>query len=335
MLIILLCICSQIKINNIVGCQIDSLEARKYNLFTDIEDFISAQFSESGDSIIVRLQYLEQGIPKDSTVILDRETLKSLGSYINNFRMIIEDEHFRRTFVATFKIGWPIISQNDIDQVAASSRGEHIQKTVCCVTGGCALGAYSAALITRDIRTEIDTVGLPMPCLTGEGIGCAFIPLPIERKYYNFSEAAYVAGGGVGAGMGYLRVRKQMKSYEVLNRAISRNIVAFDDEEFPITEKEVAAANRGTNEVLLGTLGIGGGLLGATATLYVLLSPWIDKYPEERWQETAIMSAAVVISFAEFIVLARFFVNKGRQLDREATIERLKRRHQQRTGTNS
>ncbi len=326
MVFVLLYIFSQIEVNEIIGNRLDSLEANKYHLFTDIEGFESAEFLPHGDSVIVRLTRWDNDTLKDSTVVIDTAMLKSLHSYIRNFRMIIEDEHFRRTFAATFTVGWPIVSRKDIERTMASSRGERILNTVCCVTGGCALGAYGAALLTRDIRTEIDTVGLPVPCLTGEGIGCTFIPVPIKRRYYDFSKATYVAGAGVGTATGYLWARKQAKSYDVLNRAIGRDIVAFDDEGIPITEKEVAAANRGKNEALLGTLGIVGGLLGATATMGALLLPWTDKNPEEPWQETAIISAAVAISFTEFIVLTRFFVNRGRQLDRKATVERLKRR---------
>jgi hypothetical protein len=326
MMLIVLCVCAQLEINSMVGSEIDSLEAKKYHLFKDIEGFHSAQFTESGDSIIVSLQYLEQGIKKDSTVIIDHETTKSLGSYINNFRMIIEDEHFRETFVQTFKIGWPMVSQRDINRVTKSSTGDLIQNTACCMTGGCALGAYGAALLTRDIRTEVDTIGLPALCLTGEGIGCFFIPIQIEREYYSFSKAAYMAGAGVGSGLGYLWTKRQHKSCDVLCMAIGQDIVAFDNEGFPITEKEVAVANRGTNEALLGTLGIGGGLMGAGATLFALLSPWMDKHAEEEWQEKAITAAAVVLSATELMILSKFFVNKGRQIDRRATIDRLKHR---------
>lgn len=326
MMLIVLCICAQLEINSTVGSEIDSLEAKRYHLFTDIDGFRSAQFTESGDSIVVSLQYLEQGISKDSTVIIDHETAKSLGSYISNFRMIIEDDHFRETFVQTFRIGWPMVSQGDIDLVAKSSTGDLIQNAACCMTGGCALGAYGAALLTRDVRTEVDTIGLPAPCLTGEGIGCFFIPIQIERQYYSFSKAAYVTGAGVGSGLGYLWAKKQHRSSDVLCTAIGHGIVAFDNEGFPITEQEVAAANRGTNEALIGTLGIAGGLMGAGATLFALLSPWVDKHAEEEWQETAITAAAVVLSATELVILSKFFVSKGREIDRKATIDRLKYR---------
>jgi len=121
--------------------------------------------------------------------------------------------------------------------------------------------------------------------------------------------------------------KRQKTSNDVLCRAIGHGIIAFDDAEFPITEKQVAAANRGTNEALLGALGIGAGLLGAAGTLCALLSPWTDKHAEEEWQETAITAAAVVMSVTELTILSKFFINRGRQLDRQATIERLKSRN--------
>ncbi len=324
---IFLYVCSQLVINSTVGNEIDSAEAKKYQLFTDIEGFESAQFVDVGDSIVARLKILEGGVVKDSAVVIDVATFKSLSSYIHNFRMIIEDGHFRRTFIQTFKIGWPIVSQSDIDRVVKSSTGSLTQQAACCMTGGCALGAYTAALLTRDIRTEIDTVGLPAPCLTGEGIGCISIPLVIERKYYSYSEVAYIAGAGAGSGLGYLYAKTMQRPNDVLYRTIGHDIVTFDNEGFPITEQQIKAANRGTSEALLGTLGIGCGLIGAGVTCLVLLSPWADKYAEEEWQENAITASAVVVSAIEFGMISMFFVNKGKQIDRRATIERLKDRH--------
>jgi hypothetical protein len=107
------------------------------------------------------------------------------------------------------------------------------------------------------------------------------------------------------------------------------DIVTFDEKDFPITEQDIAQANRGTNEMLFGTLGLGAGLLGAGATAIVLHTPWADIHPEKQWHARAIDAAVVVICGVELVVITNYLLNKGRQLDRRATIERLKRRHTQ------
>jgi len=67
MVMIILCICSQLEVNDIVGKEIDSLEARKYYLFTDVEDFVSACFNDSGDSIIVGMNFVRNETIQDSS----------------------------------------------------------------------------------------------------------------------------------------------------------------------------------------------------------------------------------------------------------------------------
>ena len=330
MIVLLLTILSQVKVNEIVGSKIDSIEARKYQLFTDIEGFQSAQFLEKDDSFIVHLQYTMNDTVLDSSVIIDNELFKSLGSYINNFRMIIEDEAFRLSFIKAFKIGWPIIAQSDLERIMKSSTRARIRATACCMTGACALGAYSAALLTRDIRTEIDTAIVPAPCLTANnGPGCIPIPVPVEREYYKFSPSAYVLGASIGSGLGYVWTKQQFKAQHVLSRAITHDIVAFDDQDFPITEKDISAAHRATNAALFATLGLGAGLLGASATALALLQPWADIHPEKQWHEQALIAAVVVISGVELLIITNFLCNQGKKLDRQATIERLRHRHTQ------
>lgn len=328
MLALFFLILSPIEVCEIVGSRIDSLEAKKYHLFTDIDGFKSARFFESSDSIIVRLEYLINNTMHDSTVTIDPELVKSLGSYIHNFRMIIEDESFRLSFIETFTIGWPIISQADINRIVKSSTHKDVKTASCCMAGACALGAYSAALLTRDIRTEVDTITLAAPCFIGSNGGsCIFIPVPVERKIYSFDPAAYIVGATVGSGLGYVWAKHQFRSKHVLSMAIAHDIVAFDDRDFPITGQDITTAYTGTNEMLLGTLGLGAGLLGAGATAFGLLAPWADKHPEQQWHAGAIDAAVVVICGVELVIITNFFINKGRQLDRQATIERLRRRH--------
>jgi hypothetical protein len=327
MLTALFFIMSQIALNKNVDREIDALEAKKYHLFTDIDGFESAQFLESNDSIIVHLKYVANDIVYDSAVIVDHEVLKALDSYIHNFRMIIEDEYFRRSFIETFKIDWPIVTKGDIRQTFEASRDVRLKTTSCCVAGGCALGAYGVALLTRKVSTEIDTVGLPVPCITGGDAGCVFIPLPFERRVYSYTAAAYLAGAGLGSGLTYIWAKGRYKRNDVLFAALGHNIVAFDYENYPITENDIAAANRGTNEALLGTLGLGAGFVSTGVTAIGLLAPWADKHPEQQWQAHAIEASVIVICGVEFVLITNFLMNKGRQLDRMATIEKLMHRH--------
>lgn len=322
MLTILFLLAAGVEINPIVGNEIDSIEARKYRLFTDIVDFGSARFSEAGDSVVTTISFGLDSAARESTVTIDARSFSALRSYIHNFRLIIEDREFRQSFVQTFPIGWPIVSPQDIDRVAGSFKEARLRTTACCMSGGCGLGAYTAALLTRNITT--DTVGIPVPCLVGGEPGCISIPVAIRR--YGFSELSYLAGAGVGSGLGYLLTTRQRDAREILSRAIGHDIVAFDRADFPITEADVAAANRGTNEMLLGTLGLAAGLLAGTVSAHVLSGPWADMYAQEDWQDDAIGGAVILVSLTEIAVIANYFIKKGRQLDRRATIERLKDR---------
>lgn len=330
MLALFMLIVSQLQVNEIVGSCIDSLEARKYHIFTDIAGFQSAQFTKSEDSVIVSMEYIANDAMCDSSVTIDHEVFKSLDSYIRNFRMIIEDEDFRLSFVEAFKIDWPIVAQADIARIRKSSKEDRIKTTACCMTAACAIGAYSAALLTRDVRTEVDTAIVPAPCWTGtNGVGCISIPVPVEHKIYTINPYAYVLGATAGSGLGYLWAKKQIRSKHVLAMAITQDIVAFDTQGFPITEQDISTANRGTSEILLGTVGLGTGLLGAGATAIVLLTPWSSMHADEQWHAGAITATVVVISVAELMIITNYLINKGRQLDRRATIEKLKQRHSQ------
>ncbi len=328
MLALFMLILSQIQVNEIVGTSIDSLEAKKYHIFTDIEGFQSAQFFESDDSIVVRVEHLVNDTVRDSSVTIDHELFKSLSSYIRNFRMIIEDDVFRLSFIETFKIGWPIIAQADFERIRKSSNQDYIKATACCMTAACAVGAYSAALLTRDVRTEVDTAIVPAPCWSGtNGAGCISIAVPVERKIYSINPYAYALGATAGSGLGYLWAKKQIRSKHVLSMALTQDIVAFDAQDFPITEQDIHMANRGTNEMLLGTLGIGAGLLGAGATAYILFTPWSSMHAEEQWHAGAVTAAVLVVSVVEVVMITNYLINKGRQLDRQATIKKLKQRH--------
>lgn len=310
------------EINPIVGNDIDSIEARQYHLFTDIVDFGSARFIEAGDSVAVELKLLKDGTVYDSTVIIDPDLFASLVSYIHNFRTIIEDREFRATFVQTFKIGWPIVSRQEIDRVAGSLKSTDYLATFCCMSGGCGLGAYASALLTRNITT--DTVAMPVPCLVGGEVGCISIPLEIRR--YSFSELSYLAGAGIGSGLGYAWAKHQSRTRDVLYRAIGGDIVGFDRADFPITEAQISAANRGTNEMLLGTLGLTVGLLAAGVSAHILYHPWADLHAQETWQDDAIAGAIILVSITEIAFIANYFIKKGQQLDRRATVERMENR---------
>ena len=324
MLIVFFLFAAHLEINDIVGNEIDSIEARKYHLFTDIVDFGSARFSEAGDSVATTISFGPDSAARESTVTIDTRSFSALRSYISNFRTIIEDREFRRSFVQTFSVGWPIVSQQDIDRIAGALKDAGIKTAVCCMSGGCGLGAYAAALLARDITR--DTIGMPVPCLVDGEMGC--ISIPVEIRRYSFSELSYLAGAGVGTGLGYLWARHQRRDRDILYRAIGHDIVAFDRADFPITEAQLAAANRGTNELLLGTLGITVGLLAAGVSAHILYQPWADMYAQEAWQDDAIAAAVILVSLTEIAIIANYSIRKGRQLDRRATIERLKARSQ-------
>ena len=325
MIVIFLLICSQLEINPAVGNEIDSSEAKQYHIFSDVNGFISAHFSETDDMMNTHMKIARDSTVTESTVVIDRDVFKALGYYITHFRMLVEDEIFRNNFVQAFEIGWPIISHEEIQTAARSQRKDKIITLSCCVTGGCALGAYAGALLARKIRTEVDTLGIPLGCWAGNG-GCTSIPVVVTRDYYRFNPLAYAGGAAIGSGLGYLLARHQNRSRRALSKAIAKDIVAFDNAGFPITEEDISISKRTTNELLFGSLGIVLALAGSSLTAAGLMAPWSDKIPEEPWQSDAISASVVAICCVEFYLITDFFLKKGQTLDRRATIERLKER---------
>jgi hypothetical protein len=325
MMLLVLCIFTQLEINAVVGSEIDSLEAKKYHLFRDIAGFVSAQFIESDDTITVHMKIWRDQTVIDTAVTIDRNVFNTLNSYIQNCRLIIEDDNFRRTFVEEFKVDWPIISHNDIQTAAKSLKGSRFLTTSCCITGGCALGAYAGALITRKTWTEVDTIGIPVGCWAGNG-GCTFVPVEITRKYYRINPLVYAGSAAIGSGLGYMWAKHQSESHQVIFDAIGRNIIAFDNAGFPITEQDISYSKRTDNEMLFGSLGLVAGLAGSLATAVGLMAPWADMESEESWHQTAVNAPIIIICSVEFYFITDFFLKKGKKLDRQATIERLKDR---------
>ncbi len=322
-MLLVLCIFTQLEINTLVGSEIDSLEAKKYYLFRDIAGFVSAQLIESDDEMTVHMKIWRDQTVIDTVVAVDRNVFSALDSYTRNFRPIIEDENFRRTFVEEFKVDWPVISHDDIQAAARSLKGSRLLTTSCCITGGCALGAYAGALITRKTRTEIDTIGIPVGCWAGNG-GCTFVPVEIIRKYYRINPLVYAGGAAIGSGLGYMWAKQHTESRQEIFDAIGRDIVTFDNAGFPITEQDVRYSKGTTNEMLFGSLGIVAGLVGSLATAVGLMAPWSDMEPEESWQQTAVNVPVIIICSVELYFIADFFLKKGKKLDRQATIENLK-----------
>jgi len=322
---IFLFICSQLEINPAVGNEINSSVANQYHIFSDVDGFISAQFTESDDGVNTHMKIDCDSTFTESTVVIDRDVFEALGSYIAHFRLLIEDENFRNTFVEESEIGWPIITQEEIQTAARSQRSNKIITLSCCATGGCALGAYAGALLTRKIRTDVDTLSIPLGCWAGSG-GCTSVPVVITRDSYRFHPLVYAGSAAIGSGVGYLWARHRNNSRRALSEAIIRDIVAFDNTGFPITEADIQYSKRTTNELLFGSLGIVLALAGSSLTAAGLMAPWSDKIPEEPWQADAISASVIAICCVEFYLITDFFLKKGQTLDRKATIERLKER---------
>lgn len=325
MLLFFVCIFAQLEINSVVGTDIDSLEARKYNLFNDVQGFVSAQFRESEDMIHTHMKIRRESAIIETIVAIDRDVFATLSSYIINFRIIIAEENFRRTFVEEFAVAWPMIPENNIQAAAKSLKGSRLLTTSCCVATGCAVGAYAGALITRKTRTEVDTIYLPSGCASGPG-GCTSVPVEIIREYYSINPLVYAGSGVIGSGLGFLSAMHLTKSRDAISEAIKRSVVAFDNDGFPITEQDIRYSKGRKNEMLLGTLGLVLGLAGSFLTVTGLMAPWSDMEPEKSWHQTAITVPVIVISGAELYLVTKFFLNKGQNLDRKATIERLKAR---------
>jgi hypothetical protein len=49
--------------------------------------------------------------------------------------------------------------------------------------------------------------------------------------------------------------------------------------------------------------------------------------PEKKWHRWAVNVPIFLLSGTELVLITRYFLRKGRQFDRRATIERLKERN--------
>ncbi len=129
-----------------------------------------------------------------------------------------------------------------------------------------------------------------------------------------------ITGGAVAGRELYLKNYKK----NVFLNALTHNIVAFDDNGIPITLEEIEKENKGHYTVSIGALGI---ILGGSIVLAAMLTlsmPWVDLVPKTDWDDRAVSIPILVISGVSFWHFTKFAFEKGKELDRIATIERIR-----------
>ncbi|MGB9721046.1 MAG: hypothetical protein ACPL28_06195 [bacterium] len=321
MLIIFVMFLSQLQ-NQVY--EINRGEAHLCRLFTDIDSFVSARFYTVDDSIKVVLFYTTKGDTFDSVINISTAVFKGLKFYQKNFHRIVLDGNFREEFIKNYEIGWPIISPKMFQYKKNDALLRSIFHSFCCITGTGATGAYIGALWGRTIRKETGY----LPCGWQE-YSCV---IPYEYYSYTIDHTKYYTGVVIGVACGVIPSRelyfKRMKK-NILSNLLLHDIIAFDDNGNPITLKEVEKENKGLYTAGFGTLGIIAGGAGILAGIFGLSAPWFDLVPKTKWDEKAVSIPILLISGISFYHFTKFAFEKGAELDRIATFERIKNKRRE------
>ncbi|MEO0107360.1 MAG: hypothetical protein ABIL46_08535 [candidate division WOR-3 bacterium] len=301
--------------------EIDRGEAEFYRLFTDVDSFISAKFYSVEDSIQILFSYIAKGDTVDSLVNVSKSVFEVLQFYQKNFYKIITDLNFRKEFIKNYEIDWPIISTKDLAKDKKTALLSAFFNSACCITGTGATGAYIGALVGRSIQKETGYI----PCGSQE-YSCM---IPYEYYSYTLNKTKYYTGVGIGIAGGTIASKMlYFKNWKknVLFNTLAHDVVAFDDNGIPITKNEVDREFRGQYTVGFGMLGIviGGSL--TLAEILLLTKPWFDLTPKTDWDEKAVTIPILLISGASFWHFTKFTIEKGKELDHLATIERIKQK---------
>lgn len=301
---------------------IDREEAGYYRIFTDIDSFALAEFYEDGDSVQVRILYTSNGDTLDSVVNIEKSIYNALKFYCANFQKIITDNTFREHFVENFSVAWPVITEKEIKEQGRGVKEKSCLNSFCCITGTAATGAYIGALSGM----EVYKVQTGIPCGHPEYGYCV---IPFEYYVYRIKPTNFWTGTAIGTATGFVMSKKlyykKTEKVAVLN-ALAHDIVAFDFAGNPITYSDIQKENERKYRVMLGALGIIGGIGGSLLTSYGLVQPYLGLNAEKEWDEYAAVVPILIISQISFYQIAKFAIEKGEELDRLATIEKIKKR---------
>ncbi|HEX7319537.1 MAG TPA: hypothetical protein VF399_04170 [bacterium] len=336
----------QLFINNLVGDVIDAGEAKYYGLFSDIEGFESAAFYDfeySDDStwvrrstdtcsgyVVVKIIRTEDHNPSgpDSSssaaisiekhVRISRDAFRSLQDYLFYFWEIVRDKRFREEFAENHRVEWPLITTEEMEASEKDTRNYLLKNSACCIGSLGAGGSYIGALAGTEM-TYHSTDG----CL----------------GYYTYSVDpvsvywAAIAGAGLGC-----MLSSGLYANDAKTEALRRGIVAFDSYNMPITKDDISNEAYYANRTAVNGWAECLGVSAALTTGLLLYLPWMGNilpavHPETEADKYRVLVPIVAVSLAEFSVIMKISWDLGEKRDRQAAIERIKKkREQQREG---
>jgi len=305
--------------------EINRGEAEYYRLFTDIDSFISAHFYENGDTVEIKILYSANGDTLDSLVMIEKKVFEALKFYQRNFHKIITDIKFREDFIDNFVISWPILAKQAIEKEQGKVLERSILNSTCCITGTSAAGAYIGALTGKKVYKVTGGV----PCMITDNTSCVipyqYYQYTVDPNHFYIGTASGLIVGGLCSKKLYFERNNRIK----LLNALSKDILAFDDNGNPITITEIEKENEGKYKFGFGIPGILIGSCFTLAEIYGLYYPWSDLVPKTDWDEKAVSIPIIVISGVTFLEFTKIAFEKGDELDRMATIEKIKKKRKE------
>jgi hypothetical protein len=290
-----------LEINDIVGKVIDAREAQYYRIFTDVPGFESARFVDNGDSILIELNTAIDSVHDTQYRNIDKKIYGSLDRYIKYFKRIIEDPKYRQRYIGEHAIGWPIISQREINEITRNLNDKIKVNNMNCMTSIASGSAYLGALFGRRILYDAG--------------GC------ITIYVYSINPCIFGSVTAAGTMAGYFLMPK-MDQNKIKNEALKKDILAFDLYQKPITIRDYKTEGNSTNQCIYGGAGCLVGLVASTFTLAILGAPWLFYEGDSDWDVVMTVAPMVIFSVSELAAIIKFFNGQGRK----ATIEKIKQK---------
>jgi hypothetical protein len=246
-------------------------------------------------------------------VRISRDAFRSLQDYLFYFWEIIRDKRCREDFAENHVIEWPLVTSKELEEEEQSARNYRYRNSAACIGSFGAAGAYTGALLGTEMTYHSTS-------------GC--------NGYYTYTVSPFavystaLGGAGLGCMMSNILYAKDAKS-EVLKH----RIVAFDSYNMPITEDDIGAETSFESRTAISTAAGCLGLTAAVGTGILLYAPWWDVFddfrPETEADRLRTIVPVVAVSLAEFGIIMKIFWDLGDRRDRQAAIERIKKKREQ------
>lgn len=288
------------EVNKVVGKVIDKDEAAYYRIFQDIPGFKSARFFFSGESVCVEMNTARDSFHETKYRTISMMSYIALGEYIEHFRRVVENDTFRRQFISTYVIDWPLVTKNEVERVTKIQKNRNTEQTCECV----ALGTTTSANMGT--------------CIAQEKVGETECGDPIYTIRHDVFCRVTVIGSATS-----LLISSLLKP-SVSGELLKKDILAFDHNNMPITLPEVDKEMKKGYGCSSFACGFGVGMLITGVTVagvgFVRLFNTCWSSPED---EDILKISIVALGITEWIAIIRAFQKSGEERERKAAIRRI------------